>query len=46
MNIIKSQNPEGINVHKQIWGENADEVIYGGRNNKQKGAEDDKRCPL
>jgi hypothetical protein len=34
MNIIKSQNPEGINVHKQIWGENADEVIYGGRNNK------------
>ena len=22
MNIIKSQNPEEINVHRQIWGEN------------------------
>jgi hypothetical protein len=39
MNIIKSQNPEEINVRKQIWGENAEEVIYGGRNNKYKVAE-------
>lgn len=39
MNIIKSQNPEEINVHKQIWGENAEEVIYPGRNNKYKEAE-------
>ena len=46
MNIIKSQNPEEINVHKQIWGENAEEVIYAGRNNKYKVAEDDKRCPF
>lgn len=22
MNIIESQNPEEINVHSQIWGEN------------------------
>lgn len=22
MNIIESQNPEEINVHRQIWGEN------------------------
>ena len=22
--------PEEINVHKQIWGKNAEEVIYGG----------------
>jgi hypothetical protein len=36
MNIIKSQNPEEINVHKQIWGKNAEEVIYPGRNNKYK----------
>jgi hypothetical protein len=35
MNIIKSQNPEEINVHRQIWGENAEEVIYGGRNNNR-----------
>jgi hypothetical protein len=26
MDMIKSQNPEEINVHKQIWGENAEEV--------------------
>jgi hypothetical protein len=26
MNIIKSQNPEEINVHRQIWGENAEEL--------------------
>jgi hypothetical protein len=36
MNIIKSQNPEEINVHRQLWGENAEEVIYGGRNNNRK----------
>ena len=36
MNIIKSQNPEEINVHKQIWGKNVEEVIYPGRNNKYK----------
>ena len=22
MNIVESQNPEEINVHRQIWGEN------------------------
>jgi hypothetical protein len=30
MNIIKSQNPEEKNVHKQSWGEDEEEVIYGG----------------
>lgn len=33
-------------MYKQIWGENAEEVIYGGRNNKYKEAEDDKRRPF
>ncbi len=47
MNIIQSQNPEEINIYKQSWVENDEEVIYSGRNNnKYKVAEDDKRCPF
>ena len=36
--------PEEINVHKQIWGKNPDEVIYG----RGEVAEDDEeyRCPI
>jgi hypothetical protein len=36
--------PEEINVHKQIWGKSAEEVIYGGR---EEGDRDDEyRCPI
>jgi hypothetical protein len=36
--------PEEINVHKQIWGKNPEEVIYG----RGEVAEDDDeyRCPI
>jgi hypothetical protein len=36
--------PEEINLHKQIWGKNPDEVIYG----RGEVAEDDEeyRCPI
>jgi hypothetical protein len=36
--------PEEINVHKQIWGKNPEEVIYG----RGEVAEDDEeyRCPI
>ena len=33
--------PEDINVHKQIWGKDANQVIYG---NKKK--DDEERCPI
>jgi hypothetical protein len=36
--------PEEINVHKQIWGKNAEEVIYGGGEGEDK--DDDYRCPM
>jgi hypothetical protein len=42
MNCIDT--PEEINVHKQIWGKNAEEVIYGGR---EEGDQDKEyRCPI
>jgi hypothetical protein len=43
---IEIEIPEEINAHKQIWGKNAEEVIYGsGRNEDQKG-EDENRCAI
>jgi hypothetical protein len=42
MNCIDT--PEEINVHKQIWGKNAEEVIYGGREEGDQGEE--YRCPI
>jgi hypothetical protein len=41
--------PDDINIHKKIWGKNADEVVYGRKNgreekkNKDKTEQDD-RC--
>jgi hypothetical protein len=35
--------PEEINVHKQIWGKNAEEVIYG---SGEEGQDDEYRCPM
>ncbi|MGA7602715.1 MAG: hypothetical protein WBM37_08975 [Nitrososphaeraceae archaeon] len=36
--------PEEINVHKQIWGKNAEEVIYGGGEGEDQDYE--YRCPM
>jgi hypothetical protein len=36
--------PEEINVHKQIWGKNAEEVIYGG--GKEEDQDEEYRCPI
>jgi hypothetical protein len=36
--------PEEINVHKQIWGKNADQVVYG-RGGEGEG-DDEYRCPI
>lgn len=48
MNIdrIGTEIPEEINVHKQIWGKNVEEVIYGSRENAVQEGEDENRCPL
>lgn len=29
--------PDDINIHKKIWGKNADEVVYGGTEARKKG---------
>jgi len=34
--------PKDINVHKQIWGKDADQVIYGELEKKE---DDEQRCP-
>ena len=33
--------PEDINVHKKIWGKDANQVIYG-----KKTEDDEERCPI
>ncbi len=35
--------PEDINVRKQIWGKDADQVIYGEVEKKE---DDEHRCPI
>ncbi|HEX2067097.1 MAG TPA: hypothetical protein VHF08_00170 [Nitrososphaeraceae archaeon] len=35
--------PDDINIHKKIWGKNANEVVYGGKKDKDKNEQDD-RC--
>ncbi len=37
--------PEDINVHKKIWGKNADEVAYGKKERAQE-EDDETRCPI
>ena len=46
MNIDIIETPEEINVHKQIWGKNAEEVVYGGKENEEVLEEDEYRCPM
>ena len=48
MNINESdiEIPEEINVHKQNWGKNAQEVIYGSGGNENQGGEDENRCAI
>jgi hypothetical protein len=29
--------PDDINIHKKIWGKNADEVVYGGKKGQDGG---------
>jgi hypothetical protein len=36
--------PEEINVHKQIWGKNADQVVYGRGGGEEE--DDQYRCPI
>lgn len=41
--------PEDINAHKQIWGKNAAQVIYGGGTASGEGHntdDDEGRCPV
>jgi hypothetical protein len=40
--------PEEINIHKKIWGKNADQVVYGGDGRKEgiKDHTDQERCPF
>jgi hypothetical protein len=40
--------PEDINIHKRIWGENADQVVYdrvGGKEGENNHFEEE-RCPF
>lgn len=48
MNIggIGIEIPHEINVHKQIWGKNAEEVIYGSGGNEDQEGEDENRCTI
>jgi hypothetical protein len=38
--------PEEINIHKKIWGKEADQVIYGGGAKERKEDEEEQRCPI
>ena len=43
--IHGTEIPEEINIHKQIWGKNVEEVNYGGGRNENQG-EDMNRCAV
>jgi hypothetical protein len=39
--------PEDINIHKKIWGKNADQVVYGGVGSKgENDHHEEERCPF
>jgi hypothetical protein len=40
-NRIEIEIPEEINIHKQIWGKNVEEVVYGSGENEDQGVEDE-----
>jgi hypothetical protein len=48
MNIdrIGTEIPEEINIHKQIWGKNVEEVSYGGKGTEDQRGEDENRCAI
>lgn len=41
LDMSDDEIPEDINVHKQIWGKDANQVIYG-----KKTEDDEERCPI
>jgi hypothetical protein len=34
--------PDDLNIHKKIWGKNADEVVYGGKKGREGKVDKDK----
>ena len=42
------ETPDDINIHKKIWGKNADEVVYGEKGGQQRGKDkyEQERCPF
>ena len=38
-NMDNEEIPDDINIHKKIWGKNADEVVYGGTEGARKKGE-------
>jgi hypothetical protein len=45
MSLNEIEVPEEINVHKQIWGKDAEEVVYGSVETRDQ-IEDEYSCPL
>jgi hypothetical protein len=43
---VTADIPEEINVHKQIWGKDADQVIYGRLEGREEGDSIDDLCPI
>jgi hypothetical protein len=43
---VTADIPEEINVHKQIWGKDADQVIYGRLEGREEGDRIDDLCPI
>jgi hypothetical protein len=43
---MASDTPEEINVHKQIWGKDADQVIYGRLEQNENGDTYVELCPI
>jgi hypothetical protein len=43
---MTAEVPDEINVHKQIWGKDADRVIYGGSEGTKEGDNNADLCPI
>jgi hypothetical protein len=52
--VDSEEIPDDINIHKKIWGKNADEVVYGGKKGREgkndkedtDKTEQEDRCPF
>jgi hypothetical protein len=46
--LDSEETPDDINIHKKIWGKNADEIVYGGKGGQQRGEDkyEQERCPF